>query len=71
MCLCVTGDGRRESKTESVSLHSLSVTPGYTQVLVGERKLSLSDRCLLTGLSRGMSLTLSEKNFIVPEKQYN
>lgn len=62
----------REKVTEREgSLHSLPVTPGYTQVLVEERKLSLLDRCLLTGLSTGMSLTLSEKNFIVLEKQHN
>ena len=40
-------------------------------VLVKERKLSLLDRCLLTGLSSSMPLTLTGKNFIVPEKEHN
>lgn len=70
---CVRGARERETVTEKQrgDSHSLHVTPGYTQVLVEEWKLSLLDRCLPTGLSTGLSLTLREKNFIVPEKQHN
>lgn len=56
-------------RERGVFIHCMSLQA--TQVLVEEWKLSLLDRCLLTGLSTGMSLTLNEKNFIVPEKQHN
>lgn len=56
-------------KEREGSLHSLPVTPGYTRVLVKERKQSLLDRCLLTGLLTGMPLTLSGEELYCPGKR--
>lgn len=78
--LCVSGGGgvkgrererERNSDRESKRGESLFTGCHSRLVSVKERKQSLSDRCLLTGLSTSMPLTLTGKNFIVPEKEHN
>lgn len=72
--MCVGGAGfRRKGESDRGSETEESPFTGCHSRLVSvkKRKLSLLDRCLLTGLSRSMLLTLSGKNFIVPEKEHN
>lgn len=71
MCLCVSGREREKTVTEKerggYSIHWLSLQA--TQVLVEERKLSLLDRCLLTGLSLGHAPDLEWEELYCPGKR--